>query len=81
MYSTTLSNFLNRFFLFFVGVAIYVILPQEQFCRYRFFDEHALLEGLVRREYTDSTHLTRLLTEHSNQEHNRYATKIIITSL
>ena len=34
--------------------------------RYRFFDENALLTGLVKREYVNSGHLSKLTKQYRN---------------
>lgn len=37
-----------------MGVVFLVMLPNEKFSRRNFFDENALMAGLVKREFTDS---------------------------
>ncbi len=39
--------------LYIVGVVFLVMLPNEKFSRRNFFDENALMAGLVKREFTD----------------------------
>lgn len=40
--------------LYVVGVAFLVMLPNDSFNRKNFFDENALMAGLVKREFMDS---------------------------
>lgn len=51
-------------FLFCVGIIIYCLLPLDGLCREKFFDENALLTGLVNREFSDSSLLTHLQTQY-----------------
>lgn len=42
------------FFLYLVGVVFLVMLPSDNFNRKNYFDENALMAGLVKRDFMDS---------------------------
>lgn len=52
--------------MFVVGVVAFTCLPLEGICRQRFFDENALLTGLVKRQFNDGPSLKQLLTQYNN---------------
>ncbi|XP_011402542.1 PREDICTED: glycosylphosphatidylinositol anchor attachment 1 protein-like [Amphimedon queenslandica] len=55
-----------NFVLFSFGLLAYLILLRPEYVRYRFFDENALLTGLVKREYVNSGHLSKLTKQYRN---------------
>ena len=49
------------------------MLPNEELCRKSFFDENALMAGLVRREFSDRRSISRFSDEMNNLPNNEYA--------
>ncbi len=48
-----------RFLLYMLGIIYMFLLPNENFNLRNFFDENALMAGLVRREYADLSSLAQ----------------------
>ena len=51
-----------------VGLVLLCFLPNEDFSRRMFFDENALMAGLVRREFTDQSSIRKFAKEIQNAE-------------
>ena len=48
--------------LYLVGVVVLVMLPNDNFNRKNFFDENALMAGLVKREFMDSASIANFVS-------------------
>lgn len=56
----------SRFLLFVVGVVYLGMLSDDQMSRGSFFDENALMAGLVRREFSGAGSILRFADEMKN---------------
>ena len=55
------------------GIGVYCMFPVEGYHRKKFFDENALLTGLVKREFRDSSLITSLQSQYrQNKDKERY---------
>ena len=58
-----------------VGVVYFYFLTSDEMSRRGYFDENALMTGLVRREFTNEKSIVRFAKEMEKFKHNRYRGK------
>ena len=61
-----------RLLLYVVGLVLLCFLPNEDYSRRMFFDENALMAGLVRREFADQDSIRKFAEEIRNAEDEPY---------
>ena len=70
-YSHPHNFFWYRCLLFIVGVVYLLALPKRDLSHKAFFDENALLAGVVRREFSDPTSIARYAEDFKNLEEDK----------
>ena len=74
------STLYSRLLLYCVGIGVYCAFPAEGYHRKKFFDENALLTGLVKREFTNATLIATLQSQYRQNLERYYGVKNIFQS-